>query len=87
MPLLPSDLAARLATFGEHLFPLLLFLGLATRFGALGLLGMTFVIQTFVFPHAWTTHGMWAVALLFILFKGPGKISLDHLIKQTMRTS
>lgn len=80
LPLLDPVLAAHLAALGEHLFPLLLVLGLASRFAALALLGMTAVIQIFVYPDAWPTHGVWAVALLFIAARGPGRASLDHLL-------
>jgi len=80
LPLIPSDIAAVLATYAEHFFPILLVLGLASRFASLALLGMTLVIQTFVYPDAWPTHATWAAALLLILAHGPGKLSLDHLL-------
>jgi putative oxidoreductase len=80
LPLLPSDLAAYLATTAEHVLPVLLVVGLASRLSALGLLGMTAVIQLFVFPHAWPEHIQWAAMLLLIVARGPGAISLDHLI-------
>jgi len=78
VPLVPSDIAAYMATFAEHAFPILLFVGLASRLSALALLGMTAVIQLFVFPGAYLTHGLWAVALLIIIARGPGCLSLDH---------
>lgn len=80
VPLLPSELAAYAATFGEHLFPLLILLGLGTRFSALALLGMTAVIQIFVYPGAYPTHGTWAAVLLYLLAQGPGQLSLDHWV-------
>lgn len=80
LPLLPPEFAAPMAAFAEHLFPLLLLFGLATRFSALGLLGMTAVIQIFVYPDAYPTHGTWAAVLLYLIAKGPGVLSLDHLI-------
>lgn len=80
VPLIDPALAAYLATIAEHVFPVLLVLGLASRLSALALLGMTLVIQTFVYPDAYLTHGLWAVALLVILARGPGMISLDHLV-------
>ncbi|WP_091535730.1 DoxX family protein [Fontimonas thermophila] len=80
LPLIPPELAAHLAAFAEHLFPLLLLFGLATRFSALGLLAMTAVIQIFVYPDAYPTHGTWAAVLLYLIAKGPGVCSLDHLI-------
>ncbi len=80
LPLIPPAIAAQLATVAEHLLPVLLVLGLFARFSALGLLGMTAVIQIFVFPEAWVTHGLWATALLVVLAQGPGRVSLDHLL-------
>lgn len=81
VPLLPSDLAAYLATAAEHVFPILLLIGLATRLSALGLLGMTLVIQLFVIPGGWPEHLLWFSVLLLIIARGPGTISLDHLIR------
>ncbi len=78
LPLLPPELAARLATCAEHALPLLLVLGLFTRSAALGLLGMTAVIQLFVYPQAWPTHLSWAALLLPLIAHGGGKLSLDH---------
>ena len=80
LPLIDPVIAAHLAAFAEHFFPLLLVLGLATRFAALALLGMTLVIEIFVYPDAWPTHGTWAACLLILMTRGPGFISLDHLI-------
>ena len=80
LPLIPPHIAAHLATYQEHLFPILLVLGLFSRVGALGLLGMTTVIEIFVYPDAWSTHLSWAGLLLPILFRGPGRYSLDHLL-------
>lgn len=77
---LPPHLAAHLATYSEHLFPLLLALGLFTRVGALGLLGMTATIEIFVYPDAWPTHLSWAAILLPLLARGGGRWSLDHLL-------
>lgn len=86
LPLLDPVWAAHLAALGEHLFPLLLVLGLASRFAALALLGMTAVIQIFVYPDAWPTHGVWAVALLLVAARGPGRVSLDHLLFRRLLT-
>lgn len=80
VPLMPAELAACAAAFGEHLFPALILVGLATRFSALALLGMTAVIQIFVYPSAYATHGTWAAVLLYLMVQGPGRISLDHWI-------
>lgn len=81
VPLIPSDVAAVLATWSEHLFPVLLVLGLMTRASALALLGMTLVIQIFVYPGAWATHLTWAGLLLYLVRYGAGPISLDRLLK------
>lgn len=80
LPVIPPAVAAVLATLAEHALPVLLVLGLLTRLSALGLLVMTAVIQIFVFPGAWVTHGLWAVALLVTAAMGPGRLSLDHLL-------
>jgi putative oxidoreductase len=77
LPLLDPTLAAGAAALAEHLFPLLLFVGLATRFSALSLLVMTAVIQLFVYPDAWPTHATWAALLGLLLVNGAGRISLD----------
>ncbi len=77
LPLLPPELAAQLAAGSEHLFPLLLVLGLGTRLSALALLGMTLVIQCFVYPDAWPTHLSWAGLLLYLAGRGGGRLSLD----------
>ncbi|GGO77147.1 hypothetical protein GCM10011348_06060 [Marinobacterium nitratireducens] len=85
LPLIPAEVAAVLATFAEHLFPVLLLIGLATRFSALALLLMTLVIQLFVYPDAYPTHGVWATVLLYLMARGPGKISLDLWIARWLR--
>jgi putative oxidoreductase len=82
LPLIAPWLAAHLAAIAEHVFPVLLVLGLATRLSALALLVMTLVIQVFVYPDALPTHGTWAACLLFIMARGPGPLSLDHLLAQ-----
>lgn len=81
LPLLPPELAAHLAAYAEHLFPVLLVLGLLTRLSALALLGMTAVIQGFVYPDAWPTHLSWAGLLLYLVARGPGRLSLDRLLR------
>jgi putative oxidoreductase len=80
VPLLPPDLAAYLSTVGEHVFPILLFLGLASRLSALGLLAMTMVIQLFVVPGGWPEHILWLSLLALIIARGPGAISIDRMI-------
>jgi putative oxidoreductase len=78
VPLLAPELAAHMAAYAEHLFPLLLALGLFTRPAALALLGMTAVIQ-FVYPAAWPTHLAWAALLLYMAGRGGGRLSLDRV--------
>ncbi|WP_313193749.1 DoxX family protein [Shinella zoogloeoides] len=85
LPLIDPWLAAHLAAFAEHFFPALLVIGLASRFSALALLAMTLVIEIFVYPDAWPTHGTWAVCLLFIAARGPGRLSIDALIARQVR--
>jgi len=80
LPLLPPETAAWLATAAELALPPLLIVGLATRFAAAALLAMTLVIQVFVYPNAFDTHGVWAVALLFLMKHGAGPLSLDRLV-------
>lgn len=80
LPLISPEVAAPLAAAAEHILPVLLLLGLATRLSALALLGMTAVIQVLVYPGAYATHGTWAAVLLYLMANGPGKLSLDHWI-------
>ncbi len=79
LPLVPPWYAAHAATYSEHLFPILLTLGLFTRVGALGLFFMTATIEIFVYPDAWPTHLSWAGLLLPLIALGGGKWSLDRL--------
>ena len=81
LPLLPPELAAYMAAGAEHLFPVLLVLGLFTRLSAAALLGMTLVIQTFVYPDAWPTHLSWAGLMLPLIALGGGKYAFDRLLK------
>ena len=80
VPLLAPELAAHVATFAEHLLPALLVLGLGTRLAALGLLGMTAVIQLFVYPDAWPTHLSWAALALYLVGRGGGRFALDSVL-------
>ena len=78
---LPPHLAANLSNAAEHVFPLLLVLGLATRFSAGALLVVTMAIQIFVFPDAWwPTHSLWVALALLLITRGPGLFSLDALL-------
>lgn len=81
LPLIPPEIAAHAAAWAEHLFPVLLVLGLFTRLSALALLGMTLVIQVFVYPDAWPTHLSWAGLLLYLVGRGGGRVSLDHILR------
>jgi len=78
VPVLPPELAAALAASVELTCPVLLVLGLMTRLATLPMLGMTFVIEAFVYPEDWIEHLGWASLLLFILTRGAGPISLDR---------
>ena len=80
LPLIDPTVAAYGAAIAEHAFPILLVLGLASRLAALALLGMTLVIEIFVYPDAWPTHGVWAVCFLYVIARGPGAVSLDGLL-------
>jgi putative oxidoreductase len=82
LPLLPPEVAAYMAAIQEHLFSVLLVVGLASRLSALGLLGMTLVIQLFVYPANWPDHLLWSSVLIPIIVRGPGLISLDHLVRK-----
>lgn len=78
---IPTDIAVPLTTYAEHFLPVLVALGIATRFGAAGLLVMTLVIQFFVFPEAWwPTHSLWAALALVLVSRGAGLFSLDALV-------
>lgn len=81
LPLIPSDWAAYMATYAEHGLSILILIGLAGRFSAAGLLVMTAVIQTFVYPEAWVVHLTWAAMLVYLVARGPGLFSVDHLIR------
>ncbi len=85
VPLLPPEIAANMALSIELSMPVLLVLGLATRSAALVLLGMTAVIEIFVYPQAWPTHIQWAAMLLILLCRGAGKLSLDYVLWQRVR--
>jgi putative oxidoreductase len=81
LPILPPKIAATMAAGAEHLFPVLLVLGLFSRLSAAALLGMTLVIQTFVYPDAWSTHLTWAGLLLPIIALGGGRFALDRPLR------
>lgn len=81
LPFLQPVHAAYAATVAEHLFPILLVLGLFTRVSAAALLGMTLVIQLFVYPDAWPTHLSWAGLLLPLIAMGGGRLALDRAVR------
>ena len=78
LPLVDPVFAAQAAAYAEHFFPLLLVVGLFTRGAAFALLGMTLVIEIFVYPLAWPTHLSWAAPLLLLMARGGGAIALDR---------
>jgi putative oxidoreductase len=80
LPIISPEFAALLAQLSEHIFSVLIIIGLATRFSALALLGMTLVIEIFVYPEAYVVHGTWAAILIMLIKFGPGKISLDQIV-------
>jgi putative oxidoreductase len=81
LPLIPPVIAAHMAAYVETFVPMLLVLGLATRLSAAVLLGMTTVIEIFVYPDAWPTHLSWAAILLYLIARGGGRVSLDHVLR------
>lgn len=81
LPLIPPVIAAHAATYSEHLFSILLVLGLFTRLSAAAFLGMTLVIEVFVYPDAWPTHLSWAGLLIYLIARGGGALSLDRVLK------
>lgn len=81
LPLMSPVIGAHLATYSEHLFSILLVLGLFTRLSAGAFLGMTMVIEIFVYPDAWPTHLSWAGLLIYLIARGGGNVSFDKLLK------
>lgn len=83
---LPPHLAAVMAASAEHVFPILLVLGLLTRLSALALLGMALVIQIFVYPDAWwPVHSLWTALALVLIVRGSGRFAIDPLLTRTRR--
>jgi putative oxidoreductase len=80
LPLIPPVLAAWIAALTEHIASTMLVLGLGTRIAAAALLGMTGVIEVFVYPDAWPTHLTWAGLLLPLLLRGGGRLTLDRVL-------
>ena len=86
LPLIPSSLAAYLASFSENVLSVCLIVGLFTRFSALAFLIMTATIQFLVFPNLWPDHILWAAALLVLLHQGGGTVSLDALVARYLKS-
>ncbi len=83
---LPPEFAAVAAAAAEHVLPVLLVIGLGVRLSALGLLGMTMVIQLFVYPEAWwPVHSLWAALALVLIARGGGALALDALFSRFAR--
>lgn len=80
VPILPAEIAAYIATYQELIGAILLVIGLATRLTALAFIGMVAVIQIFVYPNGWPEHVLWFGLLFLLVARGPGAISVDHLI-------
>lgn len=79
---LPPVIGAYLSGYGEVIFGFCLIVGFASRFSALGILGMTLVIEIFVFPEEYILHGMWAVCCLYVIKYGPCVLSADYFVKK-----
>ena len=80
LPLVPPEIAAHISASVETFVPILLVLGLATRLSAFVLLGMTTIIEIFVYPDAWPTHLSWATILLYLVARGGGRVSVDRAL-------
>ena len=81
LPFIDPGWAAHMAAYAEHVFPVLLVMGLFTKVTAVGMLVMTAVIQVFVYPNAWPTHLSWAALMLYLVFYGPGRVSADRFVR------
>jgi len=80
VPAVPAELAAYAATAFELACPILLVVGVLTRVALLPLLGMTIVIQTFVYPQSWPDHIVWFAMIAYLLVRGPGPLSVDYFL-------
>ena len=87
LPIIPFKWAAYMATYAEHVFAVLVLIGLATRFSALALLVMTAVIQIFVYPGAYVVHLTWAAMLLYLIARVAGLLSLDEIAARKLNPS
>lgn len=85
LPVIPAPAAAWMATLAEFLLPIALVLGIFTRLSALALIGMTLVIQLFVYPESWWgTHALWVSMAGLVAIYGPGRISLDTALGRAL---
>ena len=82
VPILPPAAAAYLATAIELVVPWMLVIGIGTRLGAAILLAETLVIEIFVYPENYPDHLLWAGPLIYLILRGPGACSIDHLIRR-----
>jgi putative oxidoreductase len=85
VPVLPPEIAAHMAAAMELGLSSLVLVGLFSRLSVLGLLGMVLVIQLFVEPMGWPDHIQWLAFMIFIVWRGPGAISLDALLLRLLR--
>jgi len=83
VPLLPPELAAYFGAAAELGLPVLLVLGLGTRFAAIALFIFN-LVAVISYPGlsdlGLKDHQVWGLLILVIIFHGPGKLSLDHLL-------
>lgn len=85
LPVSP-EIMVPVTVYAEFLLPILVAFGLLTRLSALGLLGMTLVIQVLIFPEAWwPTHSLWAAMALVLISRGGGLFSLDAALVRARR--
>lgn len=84
VPLLPPEIAAHMAAGMELGLSSLVLVGLFSRLSVLGLMGMVAVIQLFVEPTGWPDHIQWLGFMIFILWRGPGALSLDRLLARRL---
>ncbi len=82
------EITGLIATYAEHILPIMIVLGLFTRIGATGLFIMTMVIQLFVYPDAWwQTHIVWAALALILMVRGGGLFTIDTLLNRNSEAS
>jgi putative oxidoreductase len=84
VPFLPPEIAAVMSASVEVGCSILLLAGLGTRLATLPILGMITTIQLFVYPQAWPEHLVWSSILLFLLTRGGGSVSVDHVIASAL---